>query len=840
MPSDATEHLARAQEAADADRPDEVHQHVQAGLSVVTDEETELRLRLTDTGWTLEQRGPAAARAALAELTQRAARYPAVAELCRAQQAFTYLRAGELTAAATCLAMIDDVLLTPLDRIRVLLNRGTLAAHLQPGQGQEDLQAALEIARAESQPESEFRALHNLGWSAFLRGDLPLALNLMCRADALEVDVDRTVALLDLARVQVEAGLVRDARTSLAMASTGAARAGQQHTTGEIDLDLSRVHLLLGDRAAAVAACRRARTTFTELGATAWIGRARLREIAAAVPDSWQLAGEDPSALVEELGTLGAAAREQGDAAAWVTGTLAQARLALRLGHLEESESMLSSLGTAGTGRAAYLTTRLAVLDLRTRLALARGNRRDAVRALNRAAAELAEARTRPASLDLRTAVSTHTRKLANLDLELAVATGRPWSLLGASERWRPAGDELPGILPPRDADVATLTEALRSVLEEIRLAGPGVDTQPLVARARQLEQRVRTLDWSVVGEPQVASRRHPRQVRLRVAQVAEVLAEHGRGLVSYIPVADTLRAIAVAPGGGAVTVDLGDVATLKELVARVRADITALATLRAPGPLFSTVHDTLLADLDDLAAALVTPVLDRLPAEAPLVVVSTSLLGNVPWGMLPGTRGRPLVVARSASAWVGGRSVGDRDDTVGALAGPGLSYAAQEIDTISETYPGQVLAVPVPESSAAALARLLADCGTVHVAAHGVHDHDNPLFSYVRTAEGPAFAHEFLHDRVAARHVVLAACEGGRATFTPGEEPLGFAATLLSRGVSTVVAPTAVVPDQDAHALVLAHHRLLAEGVDPVTALATATEQAPLLAGSFTAFGSG
>jgi hypothetical protein len=52
------------------------------------------------------------------------------------------------------------------------------------------------------------------------------------------------------------------------------------------------------------------------------------------------------------------------------------------------------------------------------------------------------------------------------------------------------------------------------------------------------------------------------------------------------------------------------------------------------------------------------------------------------------------------------------------------------------------------------------------------------------------------------------------------------------------VVAPTSLVPDEDAHALVLAHHRALAQGVDSVTALARATEAAPLLAGSFTAFG--
>lgn len=838
-PPDAAWHLARAQEAADADRPELVHEHVQAGLAVVTDEETELRLRLTGTTWTFEHGGPGAARDELSALATRAAHYPAVVELCRAQQAFTHLRAGELTMADRCLGAIDESLLAPLDQIRVLLNRGTLAAHLRPGSGQEDLRAALEVARAEGQNESAFRALHNLGWSAFLRGDLPRALKLMRQADDLDADVDRTVAMLDLARVQMEAGLVTDARTSLLTAATGAAQAGQQHSRGEIELDLARLHLLLGDRPAAVEACRHSRSIFEELNATAWMSRARLREIIAAGPESWHLAGSDPAALVEELAALAATARAEGDNAAWINGALAQARLELQLGRIDASVSTLDALGPPGAGRGAYLTTRLSVLDLRARHALAKGNRREAVRSLNHAARELARARTRPTSLDLRTAASTHTRELAELDLALAAATRRPWSVLGAAERWRPAGDELPGVLPPRDPRIAELTETLRSVLEEVRLAPPGVDTQPLVNRARRLERRVRTLDWSMDTAIQPDTHRStPRQ--LRVTAVARVLAEHNRGLVSYIPIDGALRAIVVPPGARAISLDLGPLAPLVELAARVRADITALATTRAPGPLFSTVRNALIADLEDLAAAIVSPVLTRLPNDACLVVAPTSQLGNIAWGMLPGTRGRPLVVARSATAWAMGQSSQNHGTGVGALAGPGLIYAADEVGALTTTYPDPIHSVAAEDSSATALARLLATCGTVHVAAHGVHDHDNPLFSYVRTADGPAFAHEFLHDRVGAQHVVIAACEGGRASFTPGEEPLGFAATLLSRGVTTVVAPTSAVPDEDAHALVLAHHRLLADGLDPITALASATEEAPLLAGSFTGFGSG
>jgi CHAT domain-containing protein len=74
-------------------------------------------------------------------------------------------------------------------------------------------------------------------------------------------------------------------------------------------------------------------------------------------------------------------------------------------------------------------------------------------------------------------------------------------------------------------------------------------------------------------------------------------------------------------------------------------------------------------------------------------------------------------------------------------------------------------------------------------VAAHGVHQPENPLFSSIRMVDGPVFAHELEQAARAPEHVVLSACEVGLATIRPGDEPLGLASVLLHLGTRSVVA---------------------------------------------------
>jgi len=125
-----------------------------------------------------------------------------------------------------------------------------------------------------------------------------------------------------------------------------------------------------------------------------------------------------------------------------------------------------------------------------------------------------------------------------------------------------------------------------------------------------------------------------------------------------------------------------------------------------------------------------------------------------------------------------------------------------------------------------------------VHVAAHGMHHEQSPLFSAIALSDGPVFAYEFDGGGSPARHVVLSACEVGRAVVRPGEEALGLTASLLARGVDSVVAALGPLGDEAAERAMTAYHRELVGGADAALALERATETTPE-ARMFCTFGS-
>jgi CHAT domain-containing protein len=124
-----------------------------------------------------------------------------------------------------------------------------------------------------------------------------------------------------------------------------------------------------------------------------------------------------------------------------------------------------------------------------------------------------------------------------------------------------------------------------------------------------------------------------------------------------------------------------------------------------------------------------------------------------------------------------------------------------------------------------------------VHLAAHGVHEAQSPLFSSVQMADGPVFAHEFPRP-VAAEHVSLAACDVGQFSTRPGDEPLGLAIALMSLGATSVLAAVSPVADHVAADAMVAYHRVLATGADAAEAWAGVVRELPA-AGVFCLYGS-
>ena len=170
------------------------------------------------------------------------------------------------------------------------------------------------------------------------------------------------------------------------------------------------------------------------------------------------------------------------------------------------------------------------------------------------------------------------------------------------------------------------------------------------------------------------------------------------------------------------------------------------------------------------------------------------------------------------------------------AIAGPDLEHADAEVRAIGAMWAGTV--VQSADATRAAVVAGLVGKDLIHIAAHGQHHYQSPLFSTLRLADGAAFAHELPDAGVSASHVVLSACEVGRATIRAGDESLGLSAVLLSMGVQTVVAAVSRIPDDVAAAAMTAYHRRLATGIDSATALAEATADLPRIARAFTCLG--
>jgi CHAT domain-containing protein len=170
------------------------------------------------------------------------------------------------------------------------------------------------------------------------------------------------------------------------------------------------------------------------------------------------------------------------------------------------------------------------------------------------------------------------------------------------------------------------------------------------------------------------------------------------------------------------------------------------------------------------------------------------------------------------------------------AFAGPGLHRAEDEAQRVHATWPGATL-LTGGAATTGSLRRALAEADVVHVAAHGTHQQESPLFSSLRVADGPLFAYELDAGDRPAPCVVLSACEAGLSTVRPGDEGLGLTSVLLHLGSRSVLAGVARVRDDVAARVMEGVHRSMSAGTASAAALATALAEEPEPA-PFVAFG--
>ncbi len=734
------------------------------------------------------------------------------------QQGALWIRLGEHQQALLALQRVGpyEDLLSVDDRVRLLINRGTTASLLlRIDMATADLGEAAALAREAGLDRFAYMALHNRGYVEFLRGDLPAALRLMDEADRMEAPVDKGIAHLDRGRVLIEAGLVTDAWEALQTARSSLAEAGLEAEADEVELDLARCEVLLGrsdDAAVRVA------PLIERYAARA----ARFREIEARVLRLEAYTFSSDEDLTAEAETLARDALTADPKLAEVAGAL-YAESLIRTGRAPEASLEAVRALSHSTQLARRCLARRVAVDL----ALATGDEGGARRALRAVVDDLRAARRGVSSLDLKTGMALHASPLAVTDVALAARSGSPSAVLAATERWRTATGAMPQVRPSDDPPEQALWTRLRKLRADLRDSEPGADLSGIRRGLAQTVRALRQTSWARdLG-------RTADDLPASTAEIREALADRHTALANMAITGDMLVSVVGQPGGRFRLVTVEGAAAILDLARQASADLEALARVSSSMQ-GSSLRAGIARSLADTLDALNRTLSPALPAgKDPLLLVPPAQLAALPWGMLPAIRGRSLTVSLAATHWLR-HSVVVTNPVVRAVAGPDLRSAPLEQSAVGSTWnqPSD------PWSTGQDFRTALASTDLVHVAAHGQHEPDNPLFSSLLLADGPTFVHEIEGLKLQARHVVLSACRAGRVNVRPGDEPLGLTACLLAFGVSTIVAPVSIIGEDLAVATMTAYHEGLSSGLDAATALAAATAGAPLLAASFTCFG--
>ena len=709
----------------------------------------------------------------------------------------------------------------PVVLAHTYLNRGVAHIDLvRPAAAAQDFRRCVEVCERHGLAQIAAKAQHNLGYVEYMSGDMPAALTQYAAAAARLEEIASSllpVGRVDHARALLAAGLPERAAAQLedAIPQLRRQRAGQD--LAEAEVTMAAAALLDGKPTEARRWARSAERGFTRRGNTRWAAVAALTALRVETEQALT-ARRIPPRLPERAVKLADALRalllddETGLA------LLLAVRLELRRGDTAAAELLLDQLPAQRA--TTPLDHRMLLRLCRAELAVARGDRRRAFAEARGGLTELGRARDRMGGLELVCGTAIHGLQLGDLAVRLVLDGPRRTArqLFGWLERTRAQVyryEPLPAIDDPVLAEQVTSLRSLRRAAQQARLAG---------RLPRREEKRIAALEREVVRQGWYASRwGRPRPV----ASLGEVSAALGeRALVTFAVAGDELVAVVVA-GGRARLARLASATETFEWAKRLHADLDTYAPNGLPPQISKVVGDSALRSADVVDTRLVAP-LAGLVGDRELVVVPTGPLYAVPWGSLPSLRGRPVVVAPSATAWLTATAADPGAGHVVLARGPHLTEAVAEETTLAATYPAATKLTGAGATVDAVLAAL-DGASVVHLAAHGEHEPTNAMFSRLELADGPLFAHELSRLAHPPRHVVLAACELAMSHIRPGDEALGFAGGLLASGVRTVVAASSRVGDAAAAATVVDYHARLAAGDRPSVALAAAVAADPL-----------
>jgi tetratricopeptide (TPR) repeat protein len=803
MPLSASELHRRGVEAANARRFTQARRALDAA-SARTDD-PDLRARIDGTvAYVLAQTGrPAAAEQLCRAALGRSGLGAETITVLSGQLGTLLTHAGRLDEAETMLTRAIDTFtaigVESIELANCLMNRSVVRMQRHELDAcTADLRRAVAVYEATGDEEPLAEARHNLGYAALLGGDLVTALTLMTRSrPTLAATSDLAAAISDQDRAEVlrDAGLTTEAEALLGQVAREFGAQRMRQARGEAEFHLAR-SLLRHDPPAAERAARMAARRFHALDNAAWAARA----------DAVRLEAQQR-------------ARPQRPIAS--TEFALTAKTLDRSGFRTEAAGLRLSARRDGSGRmprldaAAPTPLRLRAHEVRAARASAAGRHRDALRAAADGLDLLTAWQRSFGALDLQASVAMHGSDLMFAGLSAAARLGDPAVLFEWSERARHLSQQVAPVRPPHDAALADDLAELRMLRAE--LAGQDWTTD---ARVRSLRDRVRERQWASTGSGGTRD-------RLGLTEVTAALPDDA-AVLSYVFTGTELHAVVVTASGA--TIVALSWSRVRSALDGLRADLD-MAALTRGGVMGEVTARALAARLGALDAELVLPARRAAPRAGEFVITVPGALGGVPWGMLPGMTGTPFTLATSVSRWL---AVNSSSRTrfpaarTGFAAGPRVPRADEEVRVAAAAWhrsDHDPQTLEGPDATVAAVTALAAEVDVLHIAAHGRHAVDNPLFSGFELADGTLFGYDVdLIPHVPAT-VILSACELGRSSVRWGEEALGMTRVWLHAGADCVIAAPVAVPDDDACELLGAVHTGLARGIAPAVALASASD---------------
>jgi hypothetical protein len=662
--------------------------------------------------------------------------------------------------------------------------------------------------------------LHNEGYMALLAGDLISAIRDMSAARVTLVEVSPVFAAVcdvDRAEVLREAGHTSEAERILTQAAAAFGRQRMAQSRAEAEYHLAR-SLLAHDPVRARPVATRAARRFRSIGNDTWAYRADAVRMRAEFSGGQVIRGGFHAARPRAVPSPADVDRTARELQQRGFGSDAAA---LRMTHeLWRARERLAEEGDGRpirTPRTASMEVRLLAQEARAARASARGRHSEARRHAAAGLDELAVWLGDFGSLDLQTSAVMQGNGLIGAGLDSAVRSGRPDVVFEWSERARHMNSQVVPLRPPPDEQLAADLAELRMLRSE----GGDWQADP---RAQALRERVRERQWFRTGSAAVQPRTTLDEVR--------VALDEDTALLSYVFSGDSLTVLVVTP----TRVELIPVPgwrRVRDSVPALRSDLDMAATIRG------RMGEVVRRSLDDRLGALSRELLDRaveLAGARRYVVTVPGMLGGIPWSMLPGLQGKAFTLAVSASRWVGSRGSVPARTRAGFAIGPHVARGSEEVGAAAGAWrDSTILEQPTVDEVTA----LAVGVDVLHIAAHGRHSSDTPMFSGLELADGPLFGYDIDRMPRVPSTVVLSACEAGRSSVRWGEEAVGMTRAWLHAGTRCVIAAPVVVADDEACELLGAMHEGLAAGEAPSVALAAASARTGIVA-PFQAHGSG